>query len=286
FNDFQDFILKLKEIADNKYNNKLYVYQNKVPIKLEVKYSKDWCDPLDKMEICLFSQGGHYKPWNATFGARQDGHKGVDLFADIGTSVYACLNGKVYYLEGSSEGALMLEVTEPEEIAIFMNRYKEYECIYNGREEGAVKEVNKGINFSMNPTKIVFRYLHLRKRFKQGEYVKKGDIIGESGDEGKNAKNTKGPHVHFEIIDNSINYDIYSLQNLSNKFRAHISAFTKVSYPEKIFNNDLLLQCKEVIGKDTLLSNKKLLRDIASYYRKQVEYLLKKCGNNIQDYLD
>lgn len=286
FNDFHDFILKLKEIADNKYNNKLYVYQNKVPIKLEVKYSKDWCDPLDKMEICLFSQGGHYKPWNATFGARQDGHKGVDLFADIGTSVYACLNGKVYYLEGSSEGALMLEVTEPEEIAIFMNRYKEYECIYNGREEGAVKEVNKGINFSMNPTKIVFRYLHLRKRFKQGEYVKKGDIIGESGDEGKNAKNTKGPHVHFEIIDNSINYDIYSLQNLSNKFRAHISAFTKVSYPEKIFNSDLLLQCKEVIGKDTLLSNKKLLRDIASYYRKQVEYLLKKCGNNIQDYLD
>lgn len=60
----------------------------------------------------------------------------MDLFADIGTSVYACLNGKVYYLEKSSESALMLEVTEPKEIAFFMNKYKEYECIYNGREKG------------------------------------------------------------------------------------------------------------------------------------------------------
>lgn len=60
----------------------------------------------------------------------------------------------------------------------------------------------------------------------------------------------------------------------------------KEIYPEKIFDNDLFLRCKEVIGNETLLMNKKLLQDIALYYREQVEYLLKKCGKNIQDYLD
>lgn len=145
---------------------------------------------------------------------------------------------------------------------------------------------NKRISYKREK-KFVIRYQHLSSFESKlnGKHVKRGTIIGRTGITGAGANNY-GPHVHFEIIDNSINYDIYSLQNLSNKFRAHISAFTKVSYPEKIFNSDLLLQCKEVIGKDTLLSNKKLLRDIASYYRKQVEYLLKKCGNNIQDYLD
>ena len=131
----------------------------------------------------------------------------------------------------------------------------------------------------------MFRYLHLSKRFRNGEFVKKGDLIGKSGDVGSDAKNTKGPHVHFEIIDNSINYDIYSLHELSNKYRAHVSTFTKVSYPEEIFNSELLLKCKSVIGNETLLKDKILLQQIAFYYREQVEYLIEKCGKDVKHYL-
>ena len=44
FNEYQEFVLKLKEIIKNKYNNKLYTYQGKTPIKLEVDYRRFYID--------------------------------------------------------------------------------------------------------------------------------------------------------------------------------------------------------------------------------------------------
>jgi murein DD-endopeptidase MepM/ murein hydrolase activator NlpD len=42
-------------------------------------------------------------------------------------------------------------------------------------------------------------YAHLNKvRVKPGQMVKKGDIVGESGNTG----NSSGPHLHFEMRDN------------------------------------------------------------------------------------
>ena len=113
FNDFQDFILKLKEIADNKYNNKLYVYQNKVPIKLNVSYKSECIFPL-KMEPVNSRNNSKYSlyAWDreeteglvqTMFGSNRDKgerkHGGIDLYTGETTSgeVVAIADGEVLY---------------------------------------------------------------------------------------------------------------------------------------------------------------------------------------------
>ena len=110
FNDFQDFILKLKEIADNKYNNKLYVYQSKVPIKLNVSYKSECIFPL-KMEPVNSRNNSKYSlyAWDreeteglvqTMFGSNRTGgrkHGGIDLYTGETTSgeVVAIADGEV-----------------------------------------------------------------------------------------------------------------------------------------------------------------------------------------------
>ena len=97
-------------------------------------------------------------------------HEGLDFAADTGTPVYATADGKVVH-------------------AGWKSGY------------GNLVEIDHGYGY-------VTRYAHLSKlKVKEGQSVKRGDQIAESGNTGKST----GPHLHYEvryrdIPQNPINY--------------------------------------------------------------------------------
>lgn len=129
---------------------------------------------VTKMQLnAIFSQipNGNvikYKRISANFGyrqhpilQRQDFHPGVDLSADMGTPVYAPANGVVQlarYNAGNGYGYLV------------------------------VLEHNFGF-------KTRFAHLSRKDVVKEGEFVKKGQLIGYSGNTGLST----GPHLHYEV---------------------------------------------------------------------------------------
>ncbi len=268
----------------------LYKVSGKIPIKLEVKYIKDWHDPLDKMEICLFSQGGHYKPWNASFGETRENipegekdyaprdHTGVDLFAPIGMPVYACLDG-VYHIVGKKYGTAYL-VVDKDEIETLKNMYnKNYKIIYNyagnpyNYNVKTLKgELLFGSQFNINSPNFVIRYQHLSSFESKlnGKHVKRGTIIGRTGITGA-GDNNYGPHLHFEIGNSAGT-------GLNDK--ANPAAFVNIKFPENVFTKDTLVKLKGGKSNADLMNDVNYLKLIYPYFKEQVEYLLKIAKRN------
>ncbi|TDS62104.1 M23 family metallopeptidase [Myroides indicus] len=98
-------------------------------------------------------------------------HAGMDFSTDVGTPIYATGDGKVIRAN---------------------NRLSGY---------GNLIEIDHGYGY-------LTRYAHLSKyNVKQGQTVKRGDIIGYSGSTGRSS----GPHLHYEVhyqgnVVNPINY--------------------------------------------------------------------------------
>ncbi|WP_242349482.1 M23 family metallopeptidase [Mucispirillum schaedleri] len=282
-----EFFKDLTKIIKDK---SLYKVSGKIPIKLEVKYIKDWHDPLDKMEICLFSQGGHYKPWNASFGETRENipegekdyaprdHTGVDLFAPIGMPVYACLDG-VYHIVGKKYGTAYL-VVDKDEIETLKNMYnKNYKIIYNyagnpyNYNVKTLKgELLFGSQFNINSPNFVIRYQHLSSFESKlnGKYVKRGTIIGRTGITGA-GDNNYGPHLHFEIGNSAGT-------GLNDK--ANPVAFVNIKFPENVFTKDTLVKLKGGKSNADLMNDVNYLKLIYPYFKEQVEYLLKIAKRN------
>jgi murein DD-endopeptidase MepM/ murein hydrolase activator NlpD len=101
----------------------------------------------------------------STFGGRRKGHyhKGVDMVTAKGTPVRSAANGRVTY--ASRDG-----------------------------NYGNVMVVDHGNGMSTY-------YAHLDKEFaKEGQEVKRGEIIGAVGSTG----NASTPHLHFEVRKNDL----------------------------------------------------------------------------------
>ncbi|MEZ4852350.1 MAG: M23 family metallopeptidase [Bacteroidia bacterium] len=114
----------------------------------------------------------------ATYGARDlkvDGkvvtkfHKGIDIVAPTGTPIYASADGTVEKADSENVG----------------------------------KNYGNNIIIKHDET-YKTRYAHLSEmKVKAGAKVKKGDIIGYSGNTGLST----GPHLHFEVIKDGENVD-------------------------------------------------------------------------------
>lgn len=109
-----------------------------------------------------------YKRTSARFGwrdhpilKRKEFHPGIDLSADIGTPIYAPADGVVELAEYNAN---------------------------NGFGYLVVIEHNYGFKT---------RYAHMSRKdvVKPGQFVKKGDLIGYSGNTGLST----GPHLHYEV---------------------------------------------------------------------------------------
>ena len=167
-----------------------------------------WHEPVDNPQITLWTQSGRNDPSNAVFGARNNRHQGVDLFALEGTNVYACLSGivdrvvtcdaKGNYVKG--QGITVVIKIHEAEIPIFRSRRMQYSPKY------PEVECSQGPGFDLNSKSIYLVYYHLSEidaKVKIKEPVEAGQIIGKSGITGVPG-GTCGPHLHFEIRNKSM----------------------------------------------------------------------------------
>ena len=116
--------------------------------------------PIDRTKLKAFYSFGERKS-HPIYGTRAM-HKGVDLSANFGTPVFATGDGVV-------------------------------EKVDNGQANfGYGKQILIDHKFAYKS-----RYAHLQRMFvKQGQKVKRGQLIGEVGSTG----GSTGPHLHYEVI--------------------------------------------------------------------------------------
>lgn len=140
------------------------------PFKLE---ACKWHDPLDTM-----AYRGWYGPkadkWAPerseylTYTAYRNSkkHEGLDLYASVGTPVYACVDGEVYmkYRSGTYGNVFGIKTNYYGEIYYFF-----------------------------------YAHLNAPALFKKGDKVKAGDLIGASGITGNASTQARKNHLHFEV---------------------------------------------------------------------------------------
>ncbi|MFK8269115.1 M23 family metallopeptidase [Capnocytophaga cynodegmi] len=178
-----------------------------------------WRDPVDNPQITLYTSGGNKRPWRSAFGyVRQDlkrNHHGLDLFAVIGTPVYACLPGKIVRIINDVDGygdGFILKI-DKDYLEEFKNQRRNYEPYYvKSKRTYSSKEYSmSGYDYDFEEYEgikesddVFLAYAHLsevnvtlNQVITADEYQTK--VLGKTGDTGKAAKGTKGPHLHFEI---------------------------------------------------------------------------------------
>ncbi len=152
-----------EEKERNFYDEKYFIL--KAPI---------WYDPLKVMEYRGWYQNG--TKWapersaylNYTAYRNKKKHDGLDLYAPVGTPVYACVEGEVYIKRKTS--------TYGNHIGI--------KGEYNGKT-------------------YYFFYAHFKSSalFEKGDMVKIGDLIGYTGKTGYESSHDRHSHLHFEVRD-------------------------------------------------------------------------------------
>ncbi len=221
----------------------LYKVSGKIPIKLEVKYIKDWHDPLDKPQITIFTQSGNKNPANAAFLKIRyynkenipKAHHGLDLFATVGTNVYACVDGIIAYIQYQKGygNIIALKVTGKSLDILRSKKNINYELPY--KSDDGTKEVASLNSFNEQCDIYYLFYAHLSEILvEQDIEVKAGDIIARTGVSGI-VGGTCGPHLHFEIRD---------------KYGNKVNPGYYIKYKRLRLNDD------ENIQKDILLSDK------------------------------
>lgn len=161
-------------------------------VEVEVQSYKEINQMLDR-KIAIWAAKPAIQPLSnkdltylhTTYGSRMHpilgfirGHKGLDFSADIGTPVYATGDGRVknaYYSESFGN-------------VIFIDHLYGYET----------------------------RYAHLsRFNVKNGQQVKRGEVIGYVGNTGLSG----GPHLHYEVLyqDEHVNPINFFQRDLNNK---------------------------------------------------------------------
>ncbi|REC52451.1 hypothetical protein DRF62_15740 [Chryseobacterium piscium] len=131
--------------------------------------SGSWRHPLDRMELRGWYNSGFY-PGDSDHGDAEirisKHHEGLDLYAPVGTQVYACVDGEIYedYISGTYGNTLGIKGT------------------YNGQT-------------------YYFFYAHLSERsVAKDAKVTAGDPIGKTGQSGNaSGQAAKMDHLHFEV---------------------------------------------------------------------------------------
>jgi murein DD-endopeptidase MepM/ murein hydrolase activator NlpD len=159
--------------------------------------TKLWHEPLENPQRTCYSSNKNPNSWNGAFGfVRNQGakaHTGLDLFADVNTPCYACLDGEiVQYKEESGYGNVLVIKVKGDDLRASRN---DYTLEFNKPEK---REIVQADNFDINREHFYIRYCHLSSAVLTTGNVKAGELIAYTGDTG-NAEGLCNPHLHFEI---------------------------------------------------------------------------------------
>lgn len=195
-------------------------------------FSGKWHDPVDNPISTNYYQNGNIdnisKIWGL-FGneVRREvsrKHTGLDLFAETGTNIYACVDGTIYKRQWHTGygNTLTIKVNSPEEFLTF--KRSDY-IIKTDREQ------LEGLDWSENGDIFIF-YAHLNSvnEYTIGQDVKCGDQLGTTGRSGI-ATGTHAPHLHFEI------FCSYVMQT-GTKYRINPALFIKYKYYDEQNESD------------------------------------------------
>ena len=140
-------------------------------------------------------------------------HKGIDIYAERGTPIYCQYTGTVYEVRDSFSDDVTVDNSHGNRIIIQSGTRLFFYCHLQG--EGKA---------------IGYNYREGRK-FKKGDKVYPGEIIGYAGSTG-NAKKAFSPHVHFEGHDNWTVVDPSAYIN--GKINADTGEITEIKCDELI----------------------------------------------------
>lgn len=153
------------------YNNNKYIGMRKVSTKI----LKPSLNDVQGNELFYLNNPSKGNIITSPFGLRWGGekHHGIDIAGNIGDPIFAAESGFA-------------------NLVSYNNVYGNYIKLNHG----------KGIETLYGHCDVMF--------IKEGEYVKKGQLIGEIGNTGRST----GPHLHFEVrvngkADNPLNYVAY-----------------------------------------------------------------------------
>jgi len=112
-------------------------------------------------------------PYGVKYTSKSGRHKGVDFAVKTGTPVYAAVSGKVVHAGPNGFGPT-----------------RGWGSAYG------ISVIIDNSKFADGSSGLWAGYMHLSKvSVKSGQLVKKGDLIGYTGNTGSST----GPHLHFEI---------------------------------------------------------------------------------------
>ncbi|MCG2838989.1 M23 family metallopeptidase [Photobacterium sp. WH77] len=171
---------------------------------------RHWHEPiLNPMSTNHYQSGGKCIYWGL-FGddirkERAGAHRGLDIFAEVGTNVYACVDAEIQHTRHSNSNGnlIVLRVTDKKLVQRIWNErldYKVHEL--SDRSEGAIgKDVNidNGLRFAYMHLKSIENNPETGMPLKVGDKVTKGQIIAKSGVSGTKIDGTCAPHLHFEV---------------------------------------------------------------------------------------
>lgn len=153
------------------YNNDKYIGMRKVSIKV----LRPSLNEVQGNGLFYLSNPSRSNVITSSFGLRWGGekHHGIDIAGNIGDPIFAAESGFA-------------------NLVSYNNIYGNYIKLNHG----------KGVETLYGHCDVMF--------IKEGEYVKKGQIIGKIGNTGRST----GPHLHFEVrvngkADNPLNYVAY-----------------------------------------------------------------------------
>ncbi|MEM3609389.1 MAG: peptidoglycan DD-metalloendopeptidase family protein [Candidatus Anstonellales archaeon] len=192
-------------LHDNLHDKKIVLSRDKIPLTTNYEYGRinarfklNMTNPIsplkDRSELIATDGKINAQPF---FGAKRGigrKHKGLDIYAPIGTNVRAAQEGIVIYVQNED-----MYGKDPK-------TYKDNPYL---NRKGNVNFVPYGkfviIKHKMRdpPGYYYTSYAHLQEvKVKKGQVVKRGDIIGTVGISGnaKNAQNAiENSHVHFDL---------------------------------------------------------------------------------------
>lgn len=163
--------------------------------------SGDWHDPVDHPMSTNFYQNGNFDGTSKIWGLFGDDirrevsrkHTGLDLFAERGKPIYACVDGTVYNRRWHSGygNTITIKVKDPQ--AFMARKRTDY-------TRKTTREMEKGAGWSESGDLFLFyAHLHSVKDFTFGQEVKCGQQLGTTGRSGVTG-GTCAPHLHFEIF--------------------------------------------------------------------------------------